>query len=471
MFRIVCVNAGNYEGRGKEYVEILYDSVIRHFPDGVLHKFTCFTDDLEPYHEDIQKRSLEGSLTGWWNKLYLFQHGLFDDGDIILYFDLDTCITGPLDDLVGYAGEFAMLRDVYRPDGLQSSVMIWKANNRTTDIWNLWIEAEKPRVDGGDQAWIEKCNLNPDLLQPLYPDFFASYRLHAMHEIPLHASVVFFHAHPRPHEVTDSWVPHVWKIGGHLVRTWRVVGNVSEKVLEENVISALERPCELLADQYMTPTEKTLLIVGGGPSLKDDLVDIAFMKQYSIIWALNGAFKYLIDNGIQPDGHIILDARQENIEFVPDATEAALLYSAQCHPDVLDKGTKAGRLILWIPAIPSVLDILRQKEKRAAIVSGGSSVGIKAFVLAQAFGFKNIHLFGYDSSYREDENHAYPQTLNGGERIVDITVNDQKFRCAPWMATQVEEFKHSLPNFLNKGMIFSVHGSGLLPYVATLLCQ
>jgi hypothetical protein len=34
MLRIVCVNAGNYQGRGAQYVNILFDSVRRNLKDG-----------------------------------------------------------------------------------------------------------------------------------------------------------------------------------------------------------------------------------------------------------------------------------------------------------------------------------------------------------------------------------------------------------------------------------------------------
>lgn len=472
MIWIVCVNAHNYEGQGKRYVEILYDMVIRHFPEGVLHKFVCFTDDPEPYHDDIQKRPLHGGLKGWWNKLYLFKKGHFKDGDRIIYFDLDTCIVGDLDEIVQYNGSFAILSDVYRKGGLQSSVMMWEAGNEELEnIWNSYESSGFPNIEGGDQAWIESQNISSDIIQQKYPDDFASYFLQSQFDIPRYAKVVFFHGHPRPHQVKGNWVPHIWKIGGHLVRTWKTVGNVDDSILQQNVDYALSLPCEILADQYMTPTHTPLVICGGGPSLADNLEKILLMQRNgAVIWALNNTFRYLSEHGINPDAHIMLDAREENIKFLPEKTEAMLLYSAQCHPKLLDKAIKAAeRVVIWVPAIKDIMKILSKHKKLALIVSGGSSVGMKALGLAYGLGFKKVHLFGYDSSYRKEKNHAYSQPLNDAERIIDITVNDQHYRCAPWMATQVEEFKYSIPNFLARGMEFSVHGDGLLPYVASLM--
>ena len=477
MLYIVCVNAGNYEGRGKEYVEKLYDGIIRHFPEGVLHKFVCFTDDPEEYNPDIQKRPLHGSLEGWWNKLYLFKEGHFKDGDRIIYFDLDTCIVGELDEIVKYNGSFAILRDVYRPNGLQSSIMMWEAGNYTKSIWQTYSDNIYPIVNGGDQSWIERWaealewyEKPYDIIQEKFPDSFVSYKERALLEIPLHASVVFFHAYPRPHQVHEGWVPHIWKIGGHLVRTWRVVGNVTEETLQKNVDHALSLSCELLADQYMFPQDHDLIIAAGGPSLQDNLHFISLLQKYGAkLWALNNSFRYLSEKGIEPDVHILFDAREENIEFVPEKTDALLLYSAQCHPKVLRKAIQAGRLIIWCPSIKNILKILKKHQKLAVIVQGGSSVGMKAIALSQGFGYKKVHLVGYDSSYRDDKHHAYEQNLNDNQNVVDISLEDRKFKSAPWMATQVEEFKHSLPHFLDKGMEFSIYGDGLLPYAAHIM--
>ena len=66
-------------------------------------------------------------MNGWWNKLYLFKDGLFPKGDRILYFDLDTVITGRLDEIASYDGNFAILRDWLEPEIVNSSVMAWQA--------------------------------------------------------------------------------------------------------------------------------------------------------------------------------------------------------------------------------------------------------------------------------------------------------------------------------------------------------
>lgn len=57
----------------------------------------------------------------------------------VLYLDLDTVITGSLDDLAGYSGPFAALSvedmaNERRPDGLNSSVMCWDAGKEAPAV-------------------------------------------------------------------------------------------------------------------------------------------------------------------------------------------------------------------------------------------------------------------------------------------------------------------------------------------------
>lgn len=465
---IVCLNAGNYEGRGKEYVEILHDMVTRNIPKGTFFNFICFTDDPEPYNSEIQKRPLEGTLTGWWNKLYLFKDGLFPEGDRILYFDLDTCITSGLDEIIKYDGPFAILRDVYRPGGLQSSVMAWQTNTMGA-IWSLFEGHNFPNIDGGDQAWLEKyCGSYADILQTLYPNCFYSYKQSCQFDIPKSAKVVFFHGLPRPHECESNWVPFVWKIGGGSSIEFEIIGNVTDQELTANVDYALTLPYETIA-KCSEPHDGILCIIGGGPSLADDLEEIrGRYKGGAVIWALNNSFKYLRDNGIEAHGHVMLDAREKNVEFVLPSP-ATRIYASTVHPEVF-KAAKlcGGEILLWHPMIAGMLGKLENKP--AALIGCGNSVGLKAMGLAMVMGFRDVHLYGYDSSYRGDANHAYSQPLNDNERIIEVQVNGRKFKTAPWMAMQTDEFKETCKDLCeNHGMKFVIHGDGLLPYVASLL--
>jgi uncharacterized Rossmann fold enzyme len=458
MLNIVCINANNYLGRGAEYVNILSDMVGRNISDKTLYKFICFTDDSTQINSEIDIRPLPVSgLDGWWNKLALFKDGLFPDGDRILYLDLDTVIISGLDEIIKYSGEFAILRDLYRQDGYQSSVMMWGANTHT-HIWDEWVNEGMLKIQGGDQVWIESCVDNADILQDLYPESFVSYKLHAFYHIPKAAKVVVFHGEPRPHEA-KGWVEKVWKTGGGTVLELNYVCNTEFAQIEANINNALSLDKPWITMQE--PHDGHAVIVGGGPSLKGDIEEIRQRQDHGqTIFSTNATYQFLVDNGITPDAHVMVDAREDNKAFVPEA--AICYYASICHPEVL---SAASNLILWHPMIDGMLEIIGENTADV-LIGGGGTVGMKSIALAHVLGYKAFHLYGFDSSYHGEENHAYRQPLNDGEKIINVEMNGTNYRAAAWMCGQVENFKETSKAIIGMGGIITVHGYGLLPDVA-----
>jgi hypothetical protein len=69
--------------------------------------------------EGIQNLPLTDDWPGWWSETELFCSEM--SGDIV-FMDLDTSIVGSLVDILS-VNQLAPMRDVYHPDGLQSSIM------------------------------------------------------------------------------------------------------------------------------------------------------------------------------------------------------------------------------------------------------------------------------------------------------------------------------------------------------------
>lgn len=455
--RIVCLKSG--DKYGSEYVLILQDMVRRNLPEGLEGEFVCFTD--KPV-EGVECRPLpDTKLNGWYNKIALFKSGLFPDGDRIVYFDLDTVITGPLDDIVTYQGEFAILRDAYRPNGLQSAVMLWEAGKHF-HIWENYRIAGRPDFAGGDQEWIERQVKDPGILQKLYPGKFCSYKKDARFGIPKGCSVVFFHGEPRPHEVS-GWVENVWKVGAGTPGELFLQGNTDAELVKRNILHAENLPNASWL-KVCAPHGKSALICAGGPSLLDEMPSILAHAPKSDVFSCNGAQQTLRKHGVFTDVHVIVDARPENIDFAKPIHEATLcLYASQCDPAVL---AEAGdRLVLWHPAIEGIGEILEPTRERI-YVGGGTTCGMKAMVLAWMLGYREIHLYGFDSCYRGDQHHAYSQSLNDGERVLEVNFNGETYRCSPWMIQQAEDFQVFAPKLMDKGVSISVHGSGLIAHIA-----
>ena len=472
MLYFVTVNADNYLGRGKEYVEILFDSIKRNLKEGTEGKFVCFTNDETPYIDGIEKRPLHGELTGWWNKLYLFKDGHFNDGDRIVYMDLDTVIVSGLDEIIKYDGRFAILGDFYRSGGLQSSVMLWEADYN----WEFWISYESdefPNIQGGDQAWIEKyrTEYDVDILQDLYPHCFVSYKKSCLGGIPNNSKVVIFHGQPRPHEA-GGWVDKVWKISGGSSLELEMIPNVSPEQLELNIRYCLTLGLPHIEKLAERAPNINAVMVGGAPSIKGYVEEIRIRQRFGEkVFALNGAYKWLKENGIEADYQIIADARPQNAYFIDDDFNGILLLASHCDPAVFDK-TKSKKVVVWHRGHDGVQDIVDPKrDKFVAYMAGGSTVGMVGLSIAYAIGYRKLHLFGYDSSYADGEGHAYAQSLNDGERVLDIEAYNRTFKSAPWMVQQANEFIQLAPSLIELGCEITTHGDGLLQHMASAIAE
>ena len=461
MLHVCCINNGNYLGRGVEYTNILFDMVKRNLPEGFEGTFSVFTDSYdEGYAPGITVRPLPEYLPGWWAKLGLFKPGVFEDGERVLFLDLDTLICGPLDAIAAYDGDFAILRDFYRHDGLQSSVMLWRAGTQQ-HIWHRWEIAGMPQDPGGDQWWIEQCVTSPDILQDKFPSLFESYKL--LRGAPMKASVIVFHGLPRPHEV-GGWAAEVWKVGGMTRAELTAVCNTEREELVRNVTNAISLDCEWFDfEEGYADHDGHCVIVGGGPSLASQIESIRQrQKDGQYVWALNNAARFLHENGIRVDVQVILDARPENAAFVhPKA--GMYLIASQAHPSVF----AAARLydtVIWHPHTDVVESLVSNvKDKPVHLIGGGTTVGMLAMSLAFLVGYRRIHLYGLDSCYHGPQHHAYRQSMNDSERLLDVVWNDRRYVCAPWMAGQADEFLGLYSFMVSEGVIITAHGEGLIP--------
>ena len=228
---VICLKHGTKYG--PDYVNKLYNMIQRHLT--VPNRFVCFTDNEQGLDPAIEVKKLPGDqgLHGWWWKLYLFEKGLFPDGDTILFFDLDMVIVDNIDKIVDYMpNDFVGLEDVgrifNRAPKLGSAVMRWPANHYS----HIWTEFNNNRVFAqkwpGDQDWIWKI-CNQDI--KFFPrQWIISYKWEARNikeivrengksrfkdirnpTIPADTCVLAFHGTPDPHEVEDPIIVDNWR--------------------------------------------------------------------------------------------------------------------------------------------------------------------------------------------------------------------------------------------------------------------
>src|SRR6266481_8721209 len=241
--------------------------------------------------------------------------------------------------------------------------------------------------------------------------------------------------------------------------------NTSDEIIFENVYINSRRPLKWV--KSLPEHEGHAVIVGGGPSLKDWLHEIKIRQRNGqIVFALNHTALFLSEHGIEPTQQIILDARVSNISFLGSAKHHYL--ASQCHLALFDK---AKNVTLWHQHYPDDLEkfdaSLPSYDDDYSLIGGGTTVGLSAMALVYTLGYRQIHLYGYDSSFRDDNSHAYqqddPQMI-----ICESTAAGKTFKTTLSMAQQAELFPILSDKLIDLGCTITIRGDGLLPHISKM---
>lgn len=210
------------------------------------------------------------------------------------------------------------------------------------------------------------------------------------------------------------------------------------------------------------------VVVGGGPSLKANWPELhGYTIRGADVFALNGVAGFLNDRGILPTYQVVVDPREGNVGLLAQAR--SYLIASQCHPSVFDT-VQEDRIGLFHmtgsclkPDGSSIVD--------GTLIGGDVTVGLVTLNLAYTLGYREIHLYGYDSSYADGDHHAYEQKQTDQEsKILEVfTLHDgkrEKFTTNFAMAKQAEMFPKTAAMLCEAGASLTVHGTGLLPSIA-----
>lgn len=190
---VVCVlrSGGDFT---PEYVERLKNGIDANLSG---HRFVCLSDCDVP----CERVPLVTDWPGWWAKVELFRLT-----GKILYFDLDTIITGSLQEIADYPHKFTMLRDVGRYSRSASGMLAWQGNysrlydSFSSDLIPKYMDHARGAAGGpwGDGGYISD-HVEHEIFQDLFPGQIVSYKWQRKTERQ-GARVVCYHGPPRPHE-------------------------------------------------------------------------------------------------------------------------------------------------------------------------------------------------------------------------------------------------------------------------------
>lgn len=251
-----------------------------------------------------------------------------------------------------------------------------------------------------------------------------------------------------------------WNPGAEmpLILPVHLICNTSDEDIFNNIRANSRRPGKWIASK--DAHDGVAVLCGSGPSLADSLEEIRERQsQGAWVFAMNGAAKFLWDHGIMPDYQVMIDARPETAALVGPAREH--LFASQVHPACFAKKPNARVWHLQIGDIEKCFP--DAYEDGYCLIGGSASVGNTATCLAYALGFRELHLYGYDSSHRNEKGHAFPQPLNDGDPCAYVEFNGKTYLASLTMKLQAERFMETSKALLEMGATLHVHGDGLLP--------
>lgn len=243
------------------------------------------------------------------------------------------------------------------------------------------------------------------------------------------------------------------------------VVNTELELVNEHMRENAKTEYQLIHPHPLQDTE--IMVICGGPSLNDftDEIIEARAKGMPMI-TTNGTYNWAIANGMTPSMQLIIDAREFNTRFVrPVVDDCKYVIASQCHPKVFE-GLPLDRTYTWhVGLATEMTELLDELHEIWFPIPGGSTVTLRGLCLLRMLGFHKIHMYGFDSCYREDEHHAYEQTENDYKsRRVPVAVGGKVFWCDGWMYSQAKEFMQMIGKFGDE-ISLDVKGDGLIAHI------
>lgn len=211
--------------------------------------------------------------------------------------------------------------------------------------------------------------------------------------------------------------------------------------------------------------DDSIAIVCFGPSLLDEWEKI---KEYKYVITCSGAHKFLIERGIIPNWHVDVDPRPHKVQLLGKPhPDVEYLLASVVHPTYIDT-IKDYKVKLWHGFAGATLNNLPVIFPRGEwVFAGGCTVGLRTLLLARFLGFKNMGLFGMDSSFPHDHKgeHAdlHPNPAKP-DNIVFTTYKGIVYKTTMAMIEYARQFFIEV-SFLPDSKI-AMYGNGLLQHMA-----
>lgn len=147
------------------------------------------------------------------------------------------------------------------------------------------------------------------------------------------------------------------------------------------------------------------ILVSAGPSLDNNIMDLANAKKKMFIIAVDTAIRPLLQAGIKPDLFITVDPAKDLFLFEQEGVSKVPMVLSMNVKNGVSK-IHAGRHFYILNCGDYMAGIMKRYEKKIVTTSSGGSVATDAFSLLKKMGFKTIILVGQDLAYPGNRSHA-----------------------------------------------------------------
>lgn len=264
----------------------------------------------------------------------------------------------------------------------------------------------------------------------------------------------------------------------------QIKDNVDAKTTRKQLFRTLKE----FKGPYLMPVDEVkdgpIALVCSGPSAEETLPTLRDLYRDGVpVMAANGMHDWLIERGIVPTWHVMLDRRERMADFVRKSrSDVEYMIASHCHQAVFDvlegkdlpwwkRAFRAKRKITsWhCHGSADELPMIEAALPKFAHIRGGCTVGMHMLVIGSMLGYTVEHLFGYDGCFVGDRHHATDDKWTKPKRR--IMVGGRTYTVDGWMIGQAQDFQQIVDILSRDGVTMAIHGEGLLSWIATLKAQ
>jgi hypothetical protein len=174
-------------------------------------------------------------------------------------------------------------------------------------------------------------------------------------------------------------------------------------------------------------TGKSVIFVGGGPSLKDNLPYLKNAQGDKIIITASTSYRLLTENGIEPDFVFMIDTKNVMKRHVADipAGKAALIYLCTASRFGVNE-FQGQRFIVFQNGYEPAVEFA--KKNNYMLIETGGSVSTAAIDFILQAGCSELITFGLDLAFTDNMRHSFDKGVNvtDNDTSIEMTGIDGK---------------------------------------------